>query len=1153
MVRQPAPYGYRRAANQVNAEGGRLAQPVHRHGSDQHPPVPLKAARRLMAILRAKSRTAAVPLADQALVSLVNFSSFFLLAREMEEISLGHFAIAYTLLLVLTAFQQSLLTSVFQVKGARKEGEGLRRFTTVLFALQLMLGAGMALLFGLLGGAAMLGGLPALGFLAVVLGLAAAPWMTQDLARKVFYTQGRTRSALINDGISYGLQIAGVAWLVLRREPPAAWEAIAVYGAGSAVASLVGFVQLRDILVPRLLKERDRARVVAREIWTYGKWLAGAQAWRQLGGTGHTWIITLALGPAALGAYRALVHLVNVLNPIEMVISLWLPSEASRRYAAGGSSSVKAWFRKVIPMLLAPTGLGALLFLLFSQQIVELAYPGKYTGTGFHWIVALAAVGRLIHFGRDLYHNALLACDRPSTSLLDSMLTVGIKYVVGIPAILGLGILGAPAATLIVAITTLSYNRRTFEAMADADFEARQPTVWKTVGEGSEGRVFKDVHAGIATKVYYDDDAVDEAWRYYIGLLAAFDHVEQDLVSTPIPIEFEPDIPLIQMEACEGMSLAAYIRSHSLGATNLEALAERIWFGIRTIPTATAEPTYGLWPDNILFDRDANRVTFVDFITGERRVNVTSASMAALTLGGFLGPALYELSRPTRWFRPLANIRIVRLCRAVLARALRDGESLTDIAEATRQVYAVCSSSGSAERQAWYGHVGRLLWSFNSRRVFATNPVGHRPSGPSMICHYVTRFPTNDQRTANGVHKAVRGLAGGLHQLGTPTEILTDGGVRCSWITPDGVDVHAFRERGPVPGLMLPAEMKAHIDSLPERTLFVVHGQFSPRMTRVAAALRSMGRPYVVMPHTLYSDAVFAKNRIVKFIYWHLLERPMLKKASLIQILERDQAQPLRRRGVNTPAAVVPNAIDPADTPPEAGLTWSTTGPIRLYYLGRINFHQKALDILVKAVAQVRKEFDIHLTIQGPDAGDLETLKSIARQTGADQVMTILPPEFQKGASELIAEYDVFCMPSRIEGFPMAALEAMQAGRPLLFTNVSGLTETIEQSGCGELVSPTVGDVVRGLKTLCARRLEFEAMGRAGRDYVIRRYSPMASARIATAAYGRVIPGTAGRASARPQSGPQPGPQSRPLSSERPAIEPQATRSAGQGQGQAAP
>jgi glycosyltransferase involved in cell wall biosynthesis len=323
--------------------------------------------------------------------------------------------------------------------------------------------------------------------------------------------------------------------------------------------------------------------------------------------------------------------------------------------------------------------------------------------------------------------------------------------------------------------------------------------------------------------------------------------------------------------------------------------------------------------------------------------------------------------------------------------------------------------------------------------------------------------------------------------------------------------------------------MQAHLDSLPERTLFVVHGQFSPRMTKVASALRAMGRPYVVMPHTLYSDAVFAKNRLVKLAYWHLLEKPMLKKASLIQILEREQIQPLRKRGVHTP--------------PDEELAWSRSGPIRLYYLGRINFHQKALDILVKAVAEVRKEFDIQLTIQGPDAGDLETLKGIARQTGAEDILTILPPDFENGSSTLMAGHDVFCMPSRIEGFPMAALEAMQAGRPLLFTNVSGLTETIQSSGCGELVSPTVGDVVRGLKTLCARRDEFETMGRAGREYVIRNFSPMASARIAKTAYGRVLPGTSGNAPGRHQP--------RPPVAERPPIELQGTRSTGHGQGQA--
>ncbi|MFT5141928.1 MAG: glycosyltransferase involved in cell wall biosynthesis/O-antigen [Thalassolituus oleivorans] len=1062
---------------------------------------------------------AVVTLGDQALVSLVNFSSFFVFARHMEEVALGHFAIGYTVILVFTAFQQSLIGNAYQVKAARHKGKSLRRFTTVIVGMQGALSIGLGLSLAAIGAALAAAGRIQLGWFVATLGLAVIPWMSQDLIRKMFYTLGRSKSALTNDIVCYGLQISGAIWLVFRPGSIQAWEGIAVYGAASLVATVLGFVQLRDLLRPRLLTDRSRVRVVARDIWSHGKWLAGSQIWRQIGTTGHTWIIAVILGPASLGAFRAAAHLTNVFNPVELAIQLWLPSQASRRFHEGGARLVQTWFKKVVPLLLAPTALGALVFVLFSGPIIQMAYPGKYEGMGLHWLVALLAVARVINFGRDLFHNALLASGRPDTSLVDSLLTVGLKYGIGIPAVFLFGILGAPAASLAVAMATLSYNRKTFAGVATSEKLPPEPNIWRQIGDGAEGAVFQDVGPGVVTKIYKDDDVVDEAWRYYIALLAAAERVDQRQVQTPRAIEFEPDIPLIQMTACAGKSLRTFVCGPDYHPELGRQVARRLWYGMKAIPEATTEPTYDLWPDNTLYDVPSDQLTVIDFVAGNKMLPVEGGSLAAHTLGGFLGHALYEMSRPTRWFRVSDNLRIRSFAGLLWQTALRDGESAEQIKTITRGIFRRCSASGGPERRAWYRTIGTVFYRLNAFGIFKT-PGGREPAGPPMICHYLVEFPTNEVRTANGVHKAVRGLAGGLVEYDIQTEIVTEAGVRCSWTTPEGVDVHAFRRRGHLlPGSRLAHGIKEHIRLMPDHTLFVIHGQFSPRMARMAALFRRLKRPYVVMPHTLYSDAVFAKNRIVKWVYWHLVEKRMLDRAALIQILDDDQSEPLRRRGVSTPVAVVPNAFDPAKTLPDDVLTWSSEGPIRLYYLGRINFHQKALDLLVKAAAVVKDEVDIQLTIQGPDAGDLDALKDIVRESGAHEVVTILPPDFEHDPQELMAQHDVFCMPSRIEGFPMAAMEALQAARPLLFTNVSGLTTTIKESGCGELVSPDLDDVVRGLRAICSRRSEFAEMGRSGRDYIELHFSPAASAGIALDAYERVVPSRGGSLSGHRSAG----------------------------------
>jgi glycosyltransferase involved in cell wall biosynthesis/O-antigen/teichoic acid export membrane protein len=1049
-------------------------------------------------------------------VSLVNFSSFFLLARTMPEAGLGEFAVAYTVIVVMTAFQQALLGNAYQVRAARLDGFRLKRFTTVVMAMQVALaGAGVLILLAA-GGALMAFGYRSGGTLAMVLGLSVAPWLTQDLLRKVFYTRRRSSSALANDIICYGLQISGIVWLILRPEVPKAWMGVAVYGIASATAAVAGIFQIRNLLIPGFLRRMGSVRTIVREVWEHGRYLVSAQTWRQLGATGHTWIIAALLGPAALGSYRAAAHLLNILNPIQIATGLWLPSKASTEFGKGGAEGLQDWHRRVFWLLLSPLAILAVLIFFTAEPVLRIAYDGKFDGTGMHWVLAALAFSRVISFARDLFHNGLVAANRTDTALVDSYLTLGFTAVVGIPAVYFFGVYGVPISSLSVHIGTMVYNRRVFRSLTDV--RPPDPRAWKPVGMGAEGRVFLDHERKTVTKVYGADVSADAAGAYYRALEAAAGRPDFDVASTPRPISFEPEVPMIQMESCPGISLSRFVESGKAGQDELLSLAGRVWIGMKSVPSATGVPSYDLWPDNLLYDAETGRLTFLDFVTNTRKVDASS-SLGAHTLGGFVGHALYRLSRPSRWYRLAANQRTIAFCRLILRRALDDGESPEIIGRIARRVFESCTSTNQPLRRLYYRSWGQALYRAHARTVFRSLQIPSITSREPMIYHFVKDFPGHGVRTANGVHGAVRGLTAGLLLSGTPTEVLCGGPVRSSWMTLAGVDVHAFRNRAErFPGLKLPEGLKAHVNKLPKNALFVIHGQFSPEVSRVAIMLRRLGRPYVWMPHSVYNDDMFRRRPLVKWVYWNLIEKRVLQEAALIQLLGEDQAISLKPLGIGTPVAIVPNAVDPNLSVPEEKLAWTSKGPIRLFYLGRINIHQKALDLLVQAVGRIKDEFDIQLTIQGPDGGPLEELKRISADADADAVTTFLPPEFSLSPTSLMAQHDVYCMPSRIEGFPMAALEAMQAARPLLFSNISGLTEAVQDSGCGVLVSPTLEDVTRGLREICSRRAEFETMGRAGRAYVEKHFSRKEVGAIALRAYSAI----SRRRGARRDSAPAP-------------------------------
>jgi glycosyltransferase involved in cell wall biosynthesis len=69
-------------------------------------------------------------------------------------------------------------------------------------------------------------------------------------------------------------------------------------------------------------------------------------------------------------------------------------------------------------------------------------------------------------------------------------------------------------------------------------------------------------------------------------------------------------------------------------------------------------------------------------------------------------------------------------------------------------------------------------------------------------------------------------------------------------------------------------------------------------------------------------------------------------------------------------------------------------------------------------------------------------------------------------------------MPSRLEGLPLAIIEAMLCGRPVVATDVAGHAEVIEDGVTGFLAkAPTVACVGRTLERFWARKEDAREIG----------------------------------------------------------------------------
>ncbi len=146
---------------------------------------------------------------------------------------------------------------------------------------------------------------------------------------------------------------------------------------------------------------------------------------------------------------------------------------------------------------------------------------------------------------------------------------------------------------------------------------------------------------------------------------------------------------------------------------------------------------------------------------------------------------------------------------------------------------------------------------------------------------------------------------------------------------------------------------------------------------------------------------------------------------------------------------VIPNAVSPSAFAAEDRSPRTDEEGLRLLFLGRIEDASKGVmwlpDILSRLPASVR------LTVVG-DGPDLRRLQTAMPENAAGVVYT--GAVAADAVPALMAAHDVFLMPSRYEGLPMALLEAMAAGCVPVASALRGVTDMIIEDGQDGLLFP---------------------------------------------------------------------------------------------------
>ncbi len=162
----------------------------------------------------------------------------------------------------------------------------------------------------------------------------------------------------------------------------------------------------------------------------------------------------------------------------------------------------------------------------------------------------------------------------------------------------------------------------------------------------------------------------------------------------------------------------------------------------------------------------------------------------------------------------------------------------------------------------------------------------------------------------------------------------------------------------------------------------------------------------------------------------------------------------------------------------EARSRLATPGEAILMHLSNFRPVKRVVDV-VKVFAQVVREIPARLVLVG-DGPERSAAEWLARDLRIQDKVHFLGK--QERVNELLPLADLLLMPSELESFGLAALEAMACKVPSVATRVGGVPELIDDGVTGLLYE--VGDtdsMAQGALSLLGDRPRLEAMREAGR------------------------------------------------------------------------
>ncbi len=267
-----------------------------------------------------------------------------------------------------------------------------------------------------------------------------------------------------------------------------------------------------------------------------------------------------------------------------------------------------------------------------------------------------------------------------------------------------------------------------------------------------------------------------------------------------------------------------------------------------------------------------------------------------------------------------------------------------------------------------------------------------------------------------------------------------------------------------------------------------VHGLLNSISSFAARNCVRSGRPVVIRPFgTLSGYTVTHRRSALKKLYFAMVERPTLRRASAIHFTTEMEKSESRAHGIEwgARAFVIPPPMNERGQSASREVRTSSN----VVVIARLN-PVKRIELLLDAWPDVVARVpEAKLVIAGEGARDYElSLRRRSRLTGTS--VTFAGAVHGERKRALLEDGDLFVLPSRHENFGIAVLEALTAGLPVVVTPEVQLASFVQAHQLGVISEATREGLANAIVAALANGELRARCRKNGAEVVAQNFSP---------------------------------------------------------------